>query len=265
MSTNERTTTVIEHRVSEIKRKANQAEEIKERIEREEQQRQRAERKNRAFNKLASEIEKIEGERERLANWIELARTLEVELDKGDIQGTVEELERELQEFADTSYSDFDDAADVSDLRDKTFDPLRTAVQRHADNVQSKVEQECGSREEQIRLTRTALRIPDLGEPGDMDQLDEIVQFLTTIQNGELPSDAAQRWRRLEERYDDIEISLDGVQSRFDLSDATISVIRRFLDDETVMLSELDSDVLNELQTFEEFSGRLAIQFKEET
>ena len=263
MSTDERPTSGIEQRVTEIERKASQAEEIKERIEREEEQRERAERKNRAFNKLASEIERIEGEQERLADWIALARALEVEINEADIQGTVEELERELQEFAATGYSDFDGAADVNDLRDETFDPLRTAVQRHADNMQGKVEQECGSREEQIRRTRTALRIPDLGEPGDMDQLDEIIRFLTTIQNGELPGNAAQQWRRLEERYDDIEISLDGVQSRFDLSDATISVIRRFLVDDTVMLSELDSEVLNELQTFDEFSGRLAIHFKE--
>lgn len=264
MSTNESPTAGITQQVAEIEDKASQAEDIRERIEREEEQRQRAERKNRTFRKITSEIEAIDGERERLADWIELARALDAEIDDEEIRSTIDKLERELEEFADTAYADFDDAAEVNDLRDETFDPLSEAVQRHADRVQSNVEKECESREEQIKRTRTALRIPDLGDPGDMEQLDEIIQFLTTIQGGELPNNAANRWVRLEEQYDDIEISLDGVQSRFDLSDATIAVIRRFLDDETVMLSELNSDVLNELQTFEEFSDRLAIQFKEE-
>jgi hypothetical protein len=264
MSTDKSPATGITQRVAKIEDKAIQAEDIRERIEREEEQRQRAERKNRAFRKLKTEIEAIERERERLADWIKLAQALDVEIDEEEIRGTLDELERELQEFADTAYADFDDAAEVNDIRDETFDPLSEAVQRHADRVQSNVEQECGSREEQIKRTQTALRIPDLGDPGDMEQLEEIIQFLTTIQVGELPNNAANRWERLEEQYDDIEISLDGVQTRFDLSNATIAVIRRFLDDETVMLSELDSEVLNELQTFEEFSDRLAIQFKEE-
>lgn len=264
MNTDESPAVGITQRVAEIEDKASQAEDIRERIEREEEQRQRAERKNRAFRKLKTEIEAIERERERLADWIGLARALDAEIDEEEIQGTLDELERELQEFANTTYADFDEAAEVNDLRDETFDPLSEAVQRHAERVQRYVEQECGSRKEQIKRTRTALRIPDLGDPGDMDQLDEIIQFLTDIQGGELPDNAANQWERLEEQYDDIEISLDGVQARFDLSDATTAVIRRFLDDETVMLSELDSEVLNELQTFEEFSDRLAIQFKEE-
>jgi len=264
MSIDESQATGITQRVAKIEDKANQAEDIRERIEREKEQRQRAERKNRAFRKLKTEIEAIEGERKRLADWIELARALDAEIDEEKIRGTLDELKRELQEFAETAYADFEEAAEANDLRDETFDPLSEAVQRHADRIQSNVEQECGSRKEQIKRTQTALRIPDLGDPGDMEQLDEVIQFLITIQEGELPNNAAKRWKRLEEQYDNIEISLDGVQTRFDLSNTTIGVIRRFLDDETVMLSELDSEVLNELQTFEEFSDRLAIQFKEE-
>ncbi len=263
MSTDDETNGIT-HQVNEIEAKAEQAQEIKDRIEREKKERQRAEWKNQAFKKLKRTIGDVGDERDRLADWAGLAQAMAVQFDENEMQSTLDSVEEELEEFAASDYDDYSDAAEINDLREDTLGSLREEVKQHADDLKSDVEQQCDSLEEEIKRTKTALRVPDLGDPGDMEQLEEILQFLRNVQQGELPRNAEQRWRRLEEEYEEIELSLDGVQTRFDLSDATIAVIRRFLDDETVMLSELDADVLDELQTFEEFSERLAVQFKEE-
>lgn len=265
MSTDSPEPVIIGERVSQIREKADQAKEIKQRIEKEAEERARAERKDRAFQKLTEIVEAIDKERERLQDWVGLARAMDAGVDEDSIQATLDQLERELEAFTEKSYQDFNDAAGINDFREDTLEDLRSAIQTHADSVHSTVIESSDTMEDRIKRTRTALRIPDLGESGDIEQLNEVLQFLSTVQQGELPPDATDRWRRLAAAYDELELSLDGVQARFDLSDETISVIRRFLDDETVMLSELDSAVLAELQTFQEFNNRLAIRFKEET
>jgi hypothetical protein len=246
----------VQRRIRVLKEKSKRAQNLTEDLQDIQQKRERAANKNDAFDNLKRKISETREQYERLGIWAEYASRMGLGIPEDDILDRQATVERKLQSLTSKTWDDFDDAtavrAIIEELEDhrKSFREFTTTVR---EAVQENVDEELDS----VERTLTLLQIPDIGDE-EADQTCQYYQyFLNKLADGNPRNDVTpSKWESSHNQFHELDIDLgEG------LSEDAKDVIWALLEDETVTLAEIDEAVLDDLNTFEEFSKRLSIQF----
>lgn len=246
----------VRDRIEALADKSERAKDLSDDLQDIQQKRERAKNKNDAFRGLDRKISETREQYEQLELWAEYASRMSVNIPDGDIQSHQADVERELQDLTTKTWTDFENAtvvrgiiADFEDHR-KAFRECTTTVR---DAVQDYVAREL----ESVERTLTLLQIPDIGDEDAKKTCDVYQYFLNKLADGKPSNDVTpDKWESYHEEFHELDIDLGD-----EMSDDTKGVIWALLEDETVTLAEIDEGVLDDLNTFEEFSKRLSIQF----
>ena len=249
----------ITERIERIDELTNQLSELRQKNNDRQGRKDQLKEKNKAFVNLKTKISQTSECYSSLQKWVDLAVTMDIAVPQAELDDTVANLARVLQEFNDSRYESYENANEINDLKD-TFERYRGSLKDHINNVQSLVEKRCQVLKDRVSTTETMLRIPDIGGTEDRQKVTAFKSALTQLENGEVISPG--NYEQVKADYEEVEIDIDAVKDRYDLSDEAGAVLMKFLNQETVTMADVDGDVLAELQALEEFSKRLSIQFR---
>lgn len=246
----------VQGRIDALTDKSEQAESLSEDLKDIQQKRERAASKNDAFRDLERKVSETSEQYEQLELWSEYAGMMSVSIPKDEIQTRQSEVERKLQELTSNTWDDFENATAVREVI-REFEDHRKAFREFTTTVREAVQEHVDDELDSVERTLTLLQIPDIGDEAAKESCDYYQYFLNKLADGK-PSDdvTPDKWESYHNEFHELDIDLgEG------LSDDTKDVIWALLEDETVTLAEIDEAVLDDLNTFEEFSKRLSIQF----
>jgi len=246
----------VQGRVKALTDKSSRAQELTEELQRIQQKRERAANKNDAFRDLKQKVSEIREQYEQLELWSEYASRMSVSIPEDDIQTQQSDVERKLRELTSNTWDDFENATAVREVI-MEFEGHRKAFREFTTTVREAVQEHVDDELDSVNRTLTLLQIPDIGDGAGEQTCDYYQYFLNKLADGK-PSDdiTPDKWESYHNEFHELDIDLgEG------LSNDTKNVIWALLEDETVTLAEIDEAVLDDLNTFEEFSKRLSIQF----
>lgn len=246
----------VQGRIEALTEKSERAQELTNDVQDIQQDRERAKNKNDAFRDLERKISETREQFEHLELWSEYASRMGVSIPEDDIQARQSDVERKLQELTSNTWDDFENATAVREVITE-FEGHRKAFREFTTTVREAVQEHVDDELDSVDRTLTLLQIPDIGDEAAEETCDYYHYFLNKLADGK-PSDdvTPDKWESHHDEFHELDIDLgEG------LSDDTKDVIWALLEDETVTLAEIDEAVLDDLDTFEEFSKRLSIQF----
>lgn len=251
------TTETIQDRITSIETKAQQVDELHEEVHQIENKRIEAQNKNSGFEALHRKLGEVHEQYGQLEKWVQCADRMSVDVDHGELRATVEDVRHDVDTLQELEYDDFRDRSDVDD-RIETFETHRNTLRDHADTVKKDVQEVAESEREAVDRIRSLLQIPDIGTAEDSTVCENYRYVLTELQKANLQNVTLDRLEQFREEFHALEIGLGDY-----LSDEAKGVIWDILEDETVTLAGISSDVLSDLKRLEEFSNRLSVEFTE--
>lgn len=246
----------VQERIDELVAKADRADDLYERVQRIEHHRQRSQNKNRGFAALTSKLDEIEEQYNQLASWVQYAGTLSIDVPEDELQDAVDTLSRDTRSVRESTYEDFDDRGDI-DTVIEAFEDHRTTLRELTADVRGDVQDAVDEELTSVNRLRSLLQIPDIGSESDETVCEDYWYVLRQLEKANLKNTSPAAFADARDAFVDLDISLSG----YGLSDQAEDVIWAILEDETVTLADIDTEVLEDLKTFEEFSNRLSVEF----
>ncbi|WP_336330829.1 hypothetical protein [Haloarcula sp. CGMCC 1.2071] len=246
----------VQARIEALTNKSERVQELTDELQGIQQKRERAANKNDAFRDLERKVSETREQYERLELWSEYANRMGIGIPDDDIQARQSDVERKLQELTSNTWDNFENATAIREVI-REFEGHRKAFLEFTNTVSEAVQKYVDDELDSADRTLTLLQIPDIGNEAAEQTCDYYQYFLNKLADGK-PSDdvTPDKWESYHDEFHELDIDLGG-----GLSDDAKDVIWALLEDETVTLAEIDEAVLDDLNTFEEFSKRLSIQF----
>lgn len=246
----------VQSRIEAIASKAARAEELSEEAQQIEKKQQLADSKNSGFRALQSTLAEVREQYEQLVSWTQYASELNVTVQQDQTRDLLDDISRDLQSFKQRTYDDFDSRSAVDDIEEE-FEGYRKDLLEQTRDVRNKVQDEAGEELDAVQRIQSLLQIPDIGTEEDQTVCNDYWYDLTQLEKGNLQNVGHDDLAADKEAFESLDISLEG----FGLTDEAQEVIWDILRDEAVTLADIDTEVLNDLKTFEEFSNRLSVEF----
>lgn len=246
----------VQARIKALKRKSERAQELTDELQGIQQKREQAANKNDAFRDLKRKVSETREQYEQLDLWSEYAGRMGVSIPEDDIQARQSDVERKLQELSSNTWDNFENSTAVREVITE-FEDHRKAFREFTTTVKEAVQEYADNELDSVDRTLTLLQIPDIGDEAGEQTCNYYQYYLNKLVDNK-PSDdvTPDKWESYHDEFHELNIDLGD-----ELSDDTKDVIWALLEDETVTLAEIDEAVLDDLNTFEEFSKRLSIQF----
>jgi hypothetical protein len=220
--------------------------------------REKQEQKNQAFQEVQEVISNIESDFSILRRAVDLADALDSSVPHQDIEQTLDTYRPTLREFKSKSFDDFDGVSEISSTR-KKFNKFEGALSDHTETVRDNLTAAATDELTEVKTRETILRIPDIGSPSDAEAVSIYKDKINSIKRGQIIN--AEELREAKQKYSEVDINIETIQSNYELSEEAGDLLLRFLQNETVTLADIDNGVLDELKALEEFSEKLTIQF----
>jgi hypothetical protein len=246
----------VQERIETLTDRGERARELTEELQDIQQKREQAASKNNAFRDLKKKISEVREQYEQLKLWMKYASRMSVCIPENDIQSRKSDVKQDLQSVTAKTWDDFDNGSTVREVI-SSFENHRKSFRRFTTTVREAVQENVEQELESVGRTQTLLQVPDIGDTAAEKTCRNYQYFLDKLANGE-PSDdvTPSKWESHHDEFHELEIDLgEG------LGDDTKDVIWALLEEQTVTLAEIDEAVLDDLNTFEEFSKRLSVQF----
>lgn len=228
-------------------------------------------------------VASVEEQRKSLQRWIALAEEINesansrsefsidpVEINRAEIQDTLDGLREQLQRIMQLSVSGVSTEEDIPDpdLVQEIASALqecRKELQSQTDSIRTAVQDRCGTLiTNSVEPKQTALQIPDVGSREDERSLQHFKEYLQGVRDTDsITQTSVDAWAQQLEQYSAVEITLDTVQDRYGLSDEAIGVVESLLNDTEVTLGDVSAEVFTDLQELDEFSEKIQFRFTE--
>lgn len=249
----------IQDRIESISDKADRVSALTKAADQIQTKRERTQAKNDGFDVLDSRINNVQEQYDQLEKWVVVAEYLDVSVNRSEIRAAAEELDSTIDSFLEKRYHDFHKRADVDDVV-QSFDEHRVTLRDHTEEVQQDVQEVANRETQSVNRILSLLQIPDIGTAEDKTVCDNYQYLLEQIRLGNLNSIDLDRLAQHRDDFHSLDIGLgDG------LSEEAKDVIWSILENDEVTLSEVSSEVLADLKSFEEFSKRLTVEFTRST
>ena len=247
----------ITDRVRRINEKVNEIQHLREDVSRITQKQEAADKKNREFEDVRDKIREVQEQHERLMEWSEYGDRMDISLPQSEIDASIDDLVTNLRNFTSKPFEDFDDESEVKALT-ATFEDHRTDLSSLTDTVREAVQNNVEDDINSVERTQALLQVPDIGDDDAETTCNKYWNHLQELQKGKLENTSPDKWEKFNTEYEALEISLEA----YDLSKKSEVLIWDLLDDDAnVHLSDIDSETLSDLKTFEEFSNIIELRF----
>lgn len=251
------TTETIQNRITAIETKAEQVAELDDEVRKIEAKRTEAKNKNTSFQSLKQKLADVHEQYEQLEKWVQCTDRMSIAVDREELRADIDDVSRDIEGLLENEYEDFDDRNEIDDYID-VFETHRTMLRDRTDSVKAVVQEEAESERQAVDRIRSLLQIPDIGTEDDSTLCENYRYVLQELQKGNLHNVTLDKLEKYRIEFHSLDIGLGD-----DLSEDAKDVIWNILEDETVTLADISSEVLSDLKHFEEFSNRLSVEFTE--
>ncbi|WP_332898913.1 hypothetical protein [Haladaptatus sp. CMSO5] len=247
----------VQHRVAAVVSKAEQVGELHNEVQRIETKRTEAANKNSGFQALEKKISHVHEQHGKLKQWVQCADSMSVSINRTNIRAEIDDVSRDIETLLEAEYDDFNDRSEI-DNQIEVFEGHRNTLRECTETVKIAVQEKADSERQTVDRIRSLLQIPDIGTADDSTLCENYRYYLQELKKGNVQKVDLDRLVGYKREFHSLDIGLGD-----DLSDDAKDVIWNILENETITLADISSEVLSDLKQFEEFSNRLLVEFTE--